>query len=69
MKKIRLNVIPDDLNDDHFSVHFEKPGRIEITVVDGLVLAHVYEGAENNLDQEPIGGYDSSIGENNSWEQ
>jgi hypothetical protein len=63
MRSIKLDV----LDDDRFMVSFERPGRIEVSYDDsGHLVAHVYEGADVDLEQEPLGGYDSSV-ENESW--
>lgn len=64
--KIRLEVLDDE--SQHFCVYFERPGRIEIAPTpDGKIIAHVYRGAKINTDQRPIGMYDGTIDENNSW--
>lgn len=60
---ITLTVV--DRQADHFVVAFNRPGRIEISLLPpemygdrSVVLAHVYEGAENDPDQEPLFAYD-----------
>ncbi len=74
---IKMDVINDEAQ--HFTVVFDRPGRIEVLVVDGKVIAHVYEGAEIDTDQEPLGVYDATLiahmipggspysGSNKSW--
>jgi hypothetical protein len=62
---IRLDTY--DRNRQHFVVRADEPVRVEVEVVDGKVLAHVYKGTDDDLDQDPVGAYDGSES-NTSWE-
>jgi hypothetical protein len=42
-------------------IAFARPGRVEVFVVDGVLHAHVYEGALIDLDQEPLFAYDGTL--------
>ena len=68
---IKMEVINDE--NQHFILTFDRPGRVEVSVVDGKVIAHVYDGAVIDESQEPLGGFDATlIGPfgtgNKSWE-
>ena len=67
---IKLHVV--DGNADHFILQFDRAGRVEVSVVSGRIIAHVYEGSKVKPDQEPLGMYDGfevSLGEeNDDWE-
>ena len=61
---IKLSVLNDRAQ--HFLVTFNRPGRIEVTMVDGAIVAHVYEGAAIDAEQDPLGAYDGT-GANRNW--
>lgn len=63
---IRLNVVDDEKQ--HFILNFEEPGRVEISVIKGRVVAHVYKGAEDDTEQDPSLMYDGHLGCNKSAE-
>lgn len=63
---IKMKVINDEKQ--HFVIELHRPGRVEVTVNNGKVLAHVYEGAETNLEQELLGVYDGTLLYNKDWE-
>ena len=66
MHTIRLEVVDDEAQ--HFVIVFERPGRVEVCVTrGGNVVAHVYEGARDHPEQEPLGGYDGGLDVNRGW--
>jgi hypothetical protein len=52
---------------DHFIVRGDEPWRIEIIHRAGTVSAHIYRGAETDIEQEPLGCYDGTLPENTDW--
>ncbi len=56
-----------DSNEDHFIVAFDSPGRIEISLVNGRIMAHVYKGEDIDLEQSPVGAYDGTLEYNEDW--
>lgn len=64
---IALKVIDDAKQ--HFVAQFARPGRIEIVLVNGRVIAHIYEGADTDKEQEPLGMYDGTQVHNTDWTQ
>lgn len=65
--KIKLDVINDDKQ--HFLVTFERPGRMELSVHAGTVVAHVYDGTEIDPEQEPLFAFDGFLTINNNCEK
>jgi|GEM_PF-7107050 len=63
---IRSEVINED--EDHIIVRSDEPVRIEMSVVNGRTIVHVYRGVKDHSEQEPVGGYMGTDGPNNSWE-
>ena len=66
---IRLDVIADG----HFAISGNEPFRIEVLDTSAKpectlkgIIAYVYAGAEEDPDDDPIGGYDS-FEESESW--
>lgn len=47
----------------------DRPGRVEIQVVNGRLILHVYAGSIINLEQEPIFFYDGNDVASNKKEQ
>lgn len=63
---IHLEVI--DIKEQHFCLFTDEPLRVEISVVNGKLIAFVYEGTAIDKEQEPLGVYDGTIGaEMGSW--
>jgi len=56
---IRMEII--DPEKQHFVAYFERPGRIEVLVVNGRVIAHVYDGTSTDTKQDPLGAYDGTL--------
>jgi hypothetical protein len=56
---MRNEVVNND--DQHFIMRFDRPARIEVSVVDGKVIAHAYSGYDTDIEQEPDLVYDGSI--------
>ena len=56
---IALAVI--DADTDHFIVAADQPMRIEVSLVSGRIVAHVYKGAEVDPEQDPSFAYDGHI--------
>lgn len=52
---IKLNVVNN--SDQHFLISSNEPVRVEVSVIDGHIIAEVYEGLCVDSQQEPIGGY------------
>lgn len=66
---IMLEVQSDEHGDyQHFTVRADEPMRVEVMVIDGKAIAHVYTGTEDDLDQEPLGAYDGNNVENRTWD-
>ena len=63
---IKLEVISD--KKDHFAVIFNRPGLVEVTVLNGSVVAHVYDGVPPDVSADPIGAYDGTNDSNKNWE-
>ena len=61
---IKLEVINDD--EQHFMIAANEPVRIEVSVVDGAVIAHIYPGFEVDTEQRPVGMYDGTLIEPNA---
>lgn len=60
--EIKLKVNKKNADRQHFMVSFDRPGRIEVSVTkSGRVIAHVYEGAEVSMEQEPLGAFDGTM--------
>ena len=52
----------------HFIVTGDEPFRVEIIhTPDKDIIAHVYQGVRWDEEQDPIGGYDGTLLDNNSW--
>lgn len=66
--KITLEVFePKNGEQDHFLLSFDRPGRVEVSVsATGKVLAHVYDGAEIDMEQDVLFAYDANEGDNES---
>ena len=64
--KIRLRVI--DNTTHHFSLTFGRPGRTEVSVIIGMPIVHVYEGAEVDTEQDPLFCYDGTLEVNKDCE-
>jgi hypothetical protein len=58
-----------DAERDQLSIHFSRPGRVEIDFDDkrGGLQIHVYEGANIDSEQEPLGVYDGTLDTNIGW--
>ena len=59
MKHIKLEIVNTAAN--HFIGYFGRPGRIELSTVDGRVIAHFYEGTEIDMEQEPLFCFDGTL--------
>ena len=62
-----LHVINEE--SDHFLLTFDGPGRVEVALVGGnkperRIIAHVYEGADVDPEQEVLFAYDGMEGGN-----
>jgi hypothetical protein len=66
-KPITLEVFQVHEDCEQFLVSFKRPGRIEVTMIDGQLTVYVWDGTAIDLDQEPLGGFDSSIEMNVNW--
>jgi hypothetical protein len=70
---IKLKVIKDEIKYQHILISTTQPMRVEISNVNGRMLAHVYRGNKINMNQEPCGCYDANIlgkpiyDENEDW--
>lgn len=62
---LKLTVIDDAAQ--HFVLTLGEPARVEVTVVGGRVIAHVYRGTATDLEQEPDLTYDGLNDENGSY--
>ena len=62
--KIALEVVREDA--DHFVLTFDRPGRVEVSLLGGRVVAHVYEGAEVDQEQDVLFAYDGTFPGNTS---
>ena len=51
-KPIRIEVIND--GQDHFAVYFNRPGRVEISLVRGRIVVCIYSGVKVNPEQAPL---------------
>jgi hypothetical protein len=49
-------------------VTFERPGRVEFFVADGKLHAHIYDGSDVDLDQDPLFAYDGTLPHNHDCE-
>lgn len=57
-----------DTERQQFLVQFEHPGRIEVSKSkSGDIFAHIYEGAEVDMEQEPVGAFDGTLTSNTGW--
>jgi hypothetical protein len=71
---VKLEVIdtPNNKNKstkDHFLISADEPMRVEVMVGrDGSVVATVYKGHKIDMEQEPLGSYDSNVGPNDDWQ-
>lgn len=50
-------------DEQHFIMRFDEPARIEVSVVNGQVIAHAYRGYDTDMEQEPDLVYDGTIAE------
>ena len=57
----------EPLGKKQFLLSADEPVRVEVTEVDGRLIALVYRGTETATDQEPLGCFDSSQ-ENMQWQ-
>lgn len=70
---IRVQVI--DNCSDHFVVYADEPVRVEVSMVsskyggESHVVAHVYEGVGVDEEQEPLGAYDGTSGDDVGWQK
>ena len=69
-KQIKLSVI--DEKAQHLAVSFARAGRVEVSVIargpdKGRLMVHVYDGAEVDEDQEPLGCFDGTEPGNVGW--
>lgn len=59
---VRLDIV-DDL---HFIMFFDRPGRVEVSAhgsdKDVTLIAHVYDGVTVDMEQEPLAAFDSTVG-------
>lgn len=55
---IRLEVLDNTVQ--HFAVYFDKPGRIEVMLVGGTIIAYAYSGSKPDIDQDPEFMYDGA---------
>ena len=60
---IKMEVV----NNEHFILSTDEKSRIEVSIENGKLIAHVYKGFKYNEDQEPIGAFDGHIS-NHSWQ-
>lgn len=56
---IRLEILSND--DQHFCLYFDRPGRVEVLLVDGDIIAHAYQGTKDDPDQDPEFAYDGHM--------
>jgi len=61
MKTIEMKVT----GDRSFVASFDRPGRVEVFVVDGALHAHFYDGVEVDMEQEPLFAFDGTLPVNN----
>lgn len=73
VKTIRLEVLADEDKAQHFCVFFDRPGRAEVSLLANpsgkgtSIICHVYDGTKVDTEQEPLGAFDGTIGDNTSW--
>lgn len=60
---IKMKVV--DMKREHFVVFFDKPGRIEVNLLSGHIMAEVYSGVRENLEQQPLLSFDGFDGGRN----
>lgn len=51
---------------EHFTFKSDVPCRIEVSVVEGKLVAFAYSGSTTDAEQEPSLVYDGTIGSNNT---
>lgn len=56
------------LNNQHdsFIVSGDEPFRVDVSTTGNAIIAHVYPGAENDPDQDPVFAFDGAEGNNKS---
>lgn len=54
----------------HFVVSADQPCTVEVIVVNGDLIAHVYDSVDTDQDSDPIGAFDATLGDANApgWE-
>lgn len=57
-RSIALETI--DANTGHVVAYFDRPGRLEVSVTDGKLILHVYDGTEIDEDQLPLLVFDGT---------
>ena len=62
---IRLDVV--EAVPQTFAVKADEPVTVSVMVVEGRVLAFVYEGTEIDFEDDPLGAFDGTLEENTSW--
>jgi len=56
---LKLEVINDATQ--HFIISGDEPFRIEVSILNGNIITHVYHGADVDLEQDPDLCYDGSL--------
>lgn len=64
-KKITMQATPPAQS---FIGSFDRPGRVEVFVIDGVLHAHFYDGTKIDMEQEPLFAYDGTLPVNVSCE-
>jgi hypothetical protein len=69
MEKIETPNDPQKTVAHQFMVSADEPMRVEVLVgKNGMVIAHVYKGDKVDMEQSPVGAYDSTV-EHENWEE
>lgn len=55
----RLEVINQAI--DHIVLSTDEPARFEVSLIEGRILIHGYDGIETDLEQEPTVVYDGTV--------
>src|SRR5688572_19365986 len=71
-QEIKLKVNKDFLDERDATIYVNRPGRISIRLVQNPLynphlIIYVYDGIRDDIDQEPLGCFDSFNTSNKSW--
>lgn len=57
----------DSVDGQHFIARFSRPGRIDVALVNGKIIAYLYGGTADNEEQEPLCCFDGHEGGTTGW--